>query len=173
MANKGGRIPTKNGPNATLPGSQKTISSLLIKPKCFGWPRLQFFSIFQVPLVGGRGGACHALPIFECIKYSKFQLFTSTHHLLHQTRYILSRYKILINDRFHNISNHIKNIHEELSHRVLKENKIHSIVAASFNGKEAQNSADYRKSLLIITHWFIENLKIHFTTDILISVWEI
>ena len=37
----------------------------------------------------------------------------------------LSRYKILINEPLHDISNHTKNIQEELSHHVPKENKIH------------------------------------------------
>ena len=77
----------------------------------------------------------------------------------------LSRYKILINDPLHDLSKHTKTIQEELSHHVPKENEIHvkNIIATSFSGKEAQNSADQRKS-------FIENLKIHFTTNILISL---
>ena len=44
-----------------------------------------------------------------------------------------------------------------------------NIIATLFHGKETQNSVDRRKSLLIIKSWFIENLKIHFTTNILIS----
>ena len=82
----------------------------------------------------------------------------------------LSRYKILINEPLHNILNHTKNIQEELSHHVPKENNLHvkNFIATSFSGKGGQNSADHKKSLLIITHWFTENLKIHFTTNILI-----
>ena len=87
----------------------------------------------------------------------------------------LSRYEILINEPLHDTSNHIKNIQEELPHHVPKEKKmdVKNIIAQSFNGKEAKNSADHRKSLLIITNWFIENLKDHFTTNILISLCEI
>ena len=87
----------------------------------------------------------------------------------------LSRYGILINEPLNDISNHIKNIQEELPHHVPKEKKmdVKNIIAQSFNGKEAKNSADHRKSLLIITDWFIENLKDHFTTNILISLCEI
>ena len=86
----------------------------------------------------------------------------------------LSRYEILINEPLHDISNHIKNIQEELLHHVPKEKKMHvkNIIARSFNGKEAKNSADHRKILLIITNWFIESLKDHFTTNILISLCE-
>ena len=58
----------------------------------------------------------------------------------------LSRYKILINEPLHDISNHTKNIQEELSHHVPKENKIHvkNIIATSFSGKGGQNSAGHR-----------------------------
>ena len=35
-------------------------------------------------------------------------------------------------------SNQIKNIQEELSYCILKENEIHNIIAKSFSGKEAQ-----------------------------------
>ena len=84
----------------------------------------------------------------------------------------LSRYKIQINEPLHDISNHIKNIEEELSHRVPKENKIHVKIILPHR-KKAQNLVDHRKSLSIITHWFIEHLKICFSTNILISLCEI
>ena len=52
----------------------------------------------------------------------------------------LSRYKILINEPLHDISNNIKNIQEEFPHHVLKEKKCMSknIIAQSFNEKEAK-----------------------------------
>ena len=50
---------------------------------------------------------------------------------------------------------------------------IKNIIATLFNRKEAQNSADHRKSLLIMTHWLTKNLKIRFTTNILISLCKI
>ena len=57
----------------------------------------------------------------------------------------------MINEPLHDISNHTKIIQEELSYHVPKENKIHVkiIIATSFSGKEVQNSAEHRKSLLI------------------------
>ena len=56
----------------------------------------------------------------------------------------LSRYKILINEPLHGISNHIKNIQGELSHHVPKENKIHvkNIIATSFS-RSQKKLADY------------------------------
>ena len=56
----------------------------------------------------------------------------------------LSRYKILINEPLHDISNHIKNIQEELSHHVPRENKIHvkNIIATSFSRLQ-KKLADY------------------------------
>ena len=88
---------------------------------------------------------------WECMEYSKCQLFTSTYHLPQRTRQ--NWHKILISEPLHNISNHIKNIQKELWHQVPKENKTHAenIIATLFNEKEAQNSADHRKGLLIIT----------------------
>ena len=106
------------------------------------------------------------------MKYSKCQLFTSLLASPDQTN--LRSHKILINELLHYISsNQIKNIQEELSYCILKENEIHNIIATSFNGKGAQIQQITEKGLLIITHWLIENLKIHFTTNILISFCEI
>ena len=42
-----------------------------------------------------------------------------------------------------------------------------------FMKKRQKNSADQRKSLLIIKNWFVQSLKDPFTTNILISLRQI
>ena len=42
-----------------------------------------------------------------------------------------------------------------------------------FNGKDAKNSSDYRKSLLIVAKWFSDNLPEHFFNKILLSMCNI
>ena len=82
----------------------------------------------------------------------------------------LSRYEIVIRELLHDISNHIKNIQEELPSHVLKKPNCMSKILLPYHSmeKRQKKSADHRKSLLIITNWFIESLKDHFTTNILI-----
>ena len=46
-------------------------------------------------------------------------------------------------------------------------------INSSFNGKEAKNAADYRKSLFLVTNWFLSNMKDHFTKNILLTLCEI
>ena len=43
----------------------------------------------------------------------------------------------------------------------------------SFNGKDAKNPSDYRKSLLIVAKWFSDNLPEHFFNKILLSMCNI
>ena len=50
---------------------------------------------------------------------------------------------------------------------------VKDIITSSFNGKEAKNSADHRKSLLLISNWFLSNMKNHFSISILITLCEI
>ena len=87
----------------------------------------------------------------------------------------LDKYKTLVNEPLHDISNHIKNLQHEIPHRVPKEKKalVKDIITSSFNGKEAKNSADHRKSLLLMTNWFLSNMKNHFSTNILITLCKI
>ena len=63
----------------------------------------------------------------------------------------------------------------EIPHHVPKEKKalVKDIITSSFNGKEAKNSANHRKSLLLMTNWFLSNMKNHFSTYILITLCEI
>ena len=54
-----------------------------------------------------------------------------------------------------------------------KKMHVKNIIAQSFHEKETKNSADNRKSLLIIKNWFVQSLKDHFAANILISLREI
>ena len=87
----------------------------------------------------------------------------------------LEKYEILINEPLHDISNHIKNIQQKIPYHVLKDKKslVKEIINSSFNGKEAKNGANYRKSLRLVTNWFLSNIKNHFTTNILLTFCEI
>ena len=87
----------------------------------------------------------------------------------------LDQYEILVNESLHDISNHIKNLQHKIPHHVPKDKKalVKDIITSSFNGKNAKNSAGHRKSLLLITNWFLSNMKNHFLTNILITLFEI
>ena len=80
-----------------------------------------------------------------------------------------------MNEPLHDISSHIKNLQHEIPHHVPKGKKalVKDIITSSFNGKEAKNSADHRKSLLLMTNWFLSNMKNHFSTYILITLCKI
>ena len=69
----------------------------------------------------------------------------------------------------------MKNLHEELPRHTDKELKkpFNFIINNSFNGKEAKNASDYRKSLLIVTQRFLENHEDHIFRDILTTLYEI
>ena len=64
----------------------------------------------------------------------------------------LSKYEILVTEPLHDIGNHIKNIYQEIPYHFPKNKKkdVRQILDVSFNGKDAKNSSDYRKSLLIV-----------------------
>ena len=84
----------------------------------------------------------------------------------------LGQYEILVNERLHDISNHIKNLQHEILHHIPKDKKtlLKDIIKSSFKGKEAKNSADHRKSVLLIINWFLSNLKNHFSKNILTTL---
>ena len=69
----------------------------------------------------------------------------------------LSHYEILPNESLHDVSNYIKNIYLELpSHMTSNETKIvNEVIDLAFNGKEARNSSNYCKSLLVVCGFFI------------------
>ena len=87
----------------------------------------------------------------------------------------LPSYEILPHEPLHDISNHIKNLFAELAHHVPPKYKedIKATINKSFNGKEAKNSSDYRKSLLFVGNWLLETLPKHFVTNIIITLAEI
>ena len=87
----------------------------------------------------------------------------------------LQHYEILVNELLHNVSNHIKNIQQEIPYHVDKaiKKKVQDVIISSFNNKDAKNSADYRRNLLMITNWFQQELPNHFTTQILMTLSEI
>lgn len=86
----------------------------------------------------------------------------------------LENYEILYNEPLHDVSNHVKNIFEEFPLQIPGKKKLISdIITTSFNGKDAKKSADYRKSLVIVTLWAIENIPEHYFVDILKTLCEI
>ena len=87
----------------------------------------------------------------------------------------LSKYEILVTEPLHDLSNHIKNLYQEIPYHVPKNMKkdVRQILDVSFNGKDAKNSSDYRKNLLIVAKWFSDNLTEHFFNKILLSMCNI
>ena len=87
----------------------------------------------------------------------------------------LSKYEILFTEPLHDVSNHIKNLYQEISYHVPKDKKkdVRQILDISFHGKDAKNSSDYRKSLLIVAKWFCDNLPEHFLNKILLLMCNI
>ena len=87
----------------------------------------------------------------------------------------LQSYEILSTEPLHDISNHTKNLYSELPHKFSNQNRhdVEEIIKASFNGKEAKNSSDYRESLLIVCSWLIQYHPDHFATSLLKSFAEI
>lgn len=85
----------------------------------------------------------------------------------------LESYEILCNEPLHDVSNHIKNIYEELPRHLGEDKKnVSDMIHASFNNKEAKNSADHRKSLLVVTNWFSKHLPNSFGYGLLQTLAE-
>ena len=86
----------------------------------------------------------------------------------------LQTYEIIFTEPLHDISNHIKNLNTELPYHIEKQHRksLNFIINNSFGGKEAKNSSDYRKCLLVVTEWLQENHKSHMIRDILITLSE-
>ena len=100
-------------------------------------------------------------------------MYYNPHNDIHQIN--LQTYEILFTEPLHDISNHIKNLYTELPYHIEKEHRksLNFIINNSFERKEAKNSGDYRKSLLVVTQWFQENHnKTHMIRDILITLSE-
>ena len=84
-------------------------------------------------------------------------------------------YEILPHEPLHDISNHIKNLFNELVHHIPKKMKetFSNTIQKSFNGKDPKNSSDYRKSLLIVGNCLQENLPGNIITRIILTLAEI
>ena len=79
-------------------------------------------------------------------------MYYNPHNDIHQIS--LKIYEIIFNEPLHGMSNHIKNLYTELPCHIEKEHRplsrsLNFIINNSFGGKEAKNSSDYRKSLLV------------------------
>ena len=87
----------------------------------------------------------------------------------------LADYEILCHEPLHDISNHIKNLYNELVHHVPNniQDSFKQIIQNSFNGKEAKNGSDYRKSLLLVGNWLLETAPEHFVTKFILTMCEI
>ena len=64
----------------------------------------------------------------------------------------LEMYEVLNNEPLHVISHHTQNLYDKLLKHLPKNMKkqFKLIIHASFNGKDAKNSSDYRESLLVV-----------------------
>ena len=71
--------------------------------------------------------------------------------------YNIPDYEILTCEPLHDICNPTKNLYDELPRNLPKneKTKLNDIITTSFHSKEAKNSSDYRKSLLIVTNWLM------------------
>ena len=87
----------------------------------------------------------------------------------------LSQYETLPTEPLHDIFNHIKNIYQELPFHVDKADKslVTKAIERSFHGKEAKNSTDHRKSLLVLCSSFNEKFTNTYLTDTLTTLAEI
>lgn len=113
---------------------------------------------------------------FEMHGMQRLPTLMFDHHTKTSTELRLNTYEVLCNEPLHDIHNHIKNLYFELpSHFDKKDEKqnFQLTLDNSFNDKDAKNSSDYRKSLLIICLWLLENKPSHFITDIFLTLSQI
>ena len=87
----------------------------------------------------------------------------------------LQNYEILFTEPLHDVSNHIKNMYAEIPYQIDKQKRkeVLNVIELSFNNKDACNSADYRKSLLVVANWFRENMSDSHVTEIMVTLCEI
>ena len=80
----------------------------------------------------------------------------------------LQMYEVLGTGSLHDISNHVKNLYEEIPFKFEKETKkgIVNIINVSFKNKETWNSADHRESLLTVCKYLQENHPDHTVTKV-------
>ena len=87
----------------------------------------------------------------------------------------LQHYEILNNEPLHDVSHHTQNLYEEIPSHLPKDFKqsLKKIIHNSFNGKEANNSSNYREIVLILCVWLTEKHLGHFATGIFTTLVEI
>ena len=80
----------------------------------------------------------------------------------------LQMYEVLGTEPLHDVSNHVKNLHEEIPFKFEKEIKksIVNIINVSFKNEQVRNLADHRESLLIVCTYLQENHPNHFVTKV-------
>ena len=105
----------------------------------------------------------------------KFPALMYDHRTINLSDLNLADYAILCHEPLHDISNHIKNLHNELVHHVANniQDRFTQITQNSFNGKEAKNGSYSRKSLLLVGNWLLETAPEHFVTKINLTMCEI
>ena len=86
----------------------------------------------------------------------------------------LQMYEVLGTEPLHDISNHVKNLYEEIPFKFEKETKksIVNIINVSFKNKQVRNSADHRESLLTVCKYLQENHPNHFVTVVIETLAE-
>ena len=112
--------------------------------------------------------AMHGIQRLPAILYKSSEPFN-------MRNYNIPDYEILTCEPLHDTCNHTKNLYDELPRHLPKneKTKLNNIITISFHLKEAKNSSDYRKSLLIVTNWLIQNLPEHYITKIFSTFAEI
>ena len=86
----------------------------------------------------------------------------------------LQQYEIIFSEQLHDISTHTKNLYLEITKHASKDMRASNedAIEVSFDGKECKNSADPRKSILVICNWFLNKPK-HFIKDIFLTMSKI
>ena len=86
----------------------------------------------------------------------------------------LQIYEMLGTELPHDISNHVKNLYEEIPFKFEKETKksIVNIINVSFKNKQVRNSADHEESLLTVCKYVPENHPNHFVNVVIETLAE-
>ena len=105
----------------------------------------------------------------------RFPTLMYNHLIFNLSDLNLAIYEILCLEPLHDISNHIKHLYNELVHNVPNniQERLNQIIQNSFNGNEAKNGSDYRKSLLLVGNWLLETTSEHFATKIILTICKI
>ena len=86
---------------------------------------------------------------------------------------VLSKYKIVNNEPLHDVSDHIKNLYNQIPFQFKQKKKIEAIINTSFMDKTARNSSDYRESLRHVCNWLVRNHPSHYVTSLIKTTCKI